>query len=545
MAWSRLFFHAVLSALWLVVVMPSASPVFAISPEEQLADPALEERARTLSRQLRCLVCQNQSIEDSDAELAQDLRREVRSQIVEGKPDGIILQDLRNRYGDYILLNPPLTGATYILWSAPIFIVIFGFGLFWVYRRSSHQMSRPAGFQPPVSKGAEDAPATDTANPDTTTNSPSAVMIGGLVVLILIIATSLYSQFGSPQLPAQPLSQRADEIASTRQAQQQQFQITQNALLSAQAEAEANPEIVDSWLKLAMAAARAQNSDIEIAALNTALELTKGNLSVKSMLAEAMARKADGLVTLRVRKLVDEVLARDPDEPRALYLSGLAAFQDEAYGLAIGQWQRLRQISSSDAPWLELVDENIAQAAQKGGITLPPQTDTKSTEKNSAPLLSTDQIEAVQSMSAEEQQAFILNMVDQLEERLASAPEDKAGWQRLVSARKQIGDNDAILRALDGAAKADLYNPDRYLDILEFLLSTRLMPAHLERAETALGQLRQLRPDSLEGLFFAGHIAQLNGNTEQAIESWQILLDQLEEDSPLRPLLASKLDELR
>ena len=81
---------------------------FAISPEEQLSDPILEERARALSSQLRCLVCQNQSIEDSDAELARDLRKEVRVKLQQGFDDEVILKSLQNTYGDYILLRPPL-----------------------------------------------------------------------------------------------------------------------------------------------------------------------------------------------------------------------------------------------------------------------------------------------------------------------------------------------------------------------------------------------------------------------------------------------------
>ena len=124
--------------------MLAAPPLYAISPEEQLSDPVLEERARALSGQLRCLVCQNQSIEDSDAELAVDLRYEVRRQLVEGKSDAVILDGLRNRYGDYILLNPPVTATTYLLWGAPILIVLFGCGLLWVYRRSSAGTIMPA-----------------------------------------------------------------------------------------------------------------------------------------------------------------------------------------------------------------------------------------------------------------------------------------------------------------------------------------------------------------------------------------------------------------
>lgn len=543
MAGAQRIFRSTVMAISLLMMMLAAPPLYAISPEEQLSDPVLEERARALSGQLRCLVCQNQSIEDSDAELAVDLRYEVRRQLVEGKSDAVILDGLRNRYGDYILLNPPVTATTYLLWGAPILIVLFGCGLLWVYRRSS------AGTDNARTMGTLSEQMSDSDKPaqiDSADDAPSIVMVGGLIVLITIIATTLYSQFGSPELPARPLDGRADEIASTRQAELQQRTALQDALDNTRAEAEAAPDSVDSWLKLAMAAARAEAFDTEISALKTALAMTDGNIAVKSMLAEAMARKADGLITLPVRTLIDEVLTEQPDEPRALYLSGLAAFQDEAYPLAIQRWQRLRQISSADAPWIAMIDQNLKQAAEAGGITLPTrQAEDKEASRTSAPLLTAEQIEAVQSMSAEDQQAFILDMTDRLEDRLKQAPDDKAGWQQLIRARQQLGDNEAMLRALTGAADADADNPDARLAILEFLLGARLIADNLVLAEESLDAFRQLAPDRLEGLFFAGQLAQIKGNIEQAAGYWQSLIDKLEGDNQLRPLMEKRLEALR
>ena len=101
-------------------------PALAITPEEILGDPKLEARARALSKQLRCLVCQNQSIDDSDADLAHDLRIEVRRQITAGRSDEIIIDQIRQKYGDYVLFNPPLDRGTVFLWLAPIGFVGLG-----------------------------------------------------------------------------------------------------------------------------------------------------------------------------------------------------------------------------------------------------------------------------------------------------------------------------------------------------------------------------------------------------------------------------------
>ena len=113
-------------AIGLVLISATTTPAYAITAEEMLANPVLEERARNLSKQLRCLVCQNQSIDDSDADLARDLRREVRNQIAAGTSDDAIIDQLRAKYGDYVLLNPPLDQATLFLWLSPLGFILLG-----------------------------------------------------------------------------------------------------------------------------------------------------------------------------------------------------------------------------------------------------------------------------------------------------------------------------------------------------------------------------------------------------------------------------------
>ena len=122
-------------AIGLVFISATITPAYAITAEEMLANPVLEERARNLSKQLRCLVCQNQSIDDSDADLARDLRREVRSQIAAGTSDDAIIDQLRAKYGDYVLLNPPLDRATLFLWLSPLGFIILGWLIVMMARR--------------------------------------------------------------------------------------------------------------------------------------------------------------------------------------------------------------------------------------------------------------------------------------------------------------------------------------------------------------------------------------------------------------------------
>ena len=109
------------------VLLLSPSNVFSIEPDEILSDSKLENRARNLSKGIRCLVCQNQSIDDSDSELAKDLRKIIRIKIVEGKKDKEINDFLVEKYGNFILMKPPFYSETFLLWSSPFIIVFIGF----------------------------------------------------------------------------------------------------------------------------------------------------------------------------------------------------------------------------------------------------------------------------------------------------------------------------------------------------------------------------------------------------------------------------------
>ena len=113
----KVFFQS----LCLLLVLGCSGPIWAQStydyPEE------IEERARDVGKQLRCVVCQNQSIEESDAELAADMRFVVRERLVAGDSDEEVIALMRDRYGDYVLLKPPVQGNTFVLWGAPFFFL--------------------------------------------------------------------------------------------------------------------------------------------------------------------------------------------------------------------------------------------------------------------------------------------------------------------------------------------------------------------------------------------------------------------------------------
>ena len=130
----------------LLLLLLLASPAFAVQPDERLADPALESRARALSRELRCVVCQNESIDESSATIARDLRILLRERIAGGDSDAQATEFLVARYGDFVLLRPPLRADTWLLWFGPFAALVLGAGIAVVALRR-----RTAAAAPPLS----------------------------------------------------------------------------------------------------------------------------------------------------------------------------------------------------------------------------------------------------------------------------------------------------------------------------------------------------------------------------------------------------------
>ncbi|MFQ6018162.1 MAG: cytochrome c-type biogenesis protein [Kiloniellaceae bacterium] len=126
-----------------------ALPAWAVEPDEMLDDPELEARARALSKEIRCLVCQNESIDSSNADLARDLRILVRERLVAGDSDREVLDFLVARYGDFVLLNPPMKPTTYLLWFGPALILLAGaIGVAVYFRRRRRAGAEAAPLSP-------------------------------------------------------------------------------------------------------------------------------------------------------------------------------------------------------------------------------------------------------------------------------------------------------------------------------------------------------------------------------------------------------------
>ena len=355
----------------------------------------------------------------------------------------------------------------------------------------------------------------------------------GLAIILPLGAALIYAALGRPDLRDNPLVDRAAEIASRSETITATKENLAQNLARAQAATVATPDDIESWLKLAEAAASVNDSATEIRALRMARQLTNDDPSVLSLLAEALSRAADGQVTVPARDLIDTVLATDPDEPRALFLSGLAAFQDGDYQAAVIRWQRLLSISTADAPWLPIVRANIAQAAEAGGIALPPANGPDA-----------DSIAAAADMTAKDRQAMILSMVESLRDRLYETPDDTEGWLRLARAYDVLGDRAAAFTALARATESAPDDAPLAYQFLERTIGIELSPAQLSMAQTVIARLAENDTNGPQYLFFKGHIAKLSGDTDTARSVWTDLLGTMPAESEMAAALAAEIAKL-
>jgi len=137
--------HGLLASLaGAFILAASATSSFAVRPDEMLSDPALEARAEAISRDIRCVVCQSESIEESDADIAHELRVIVREQLKAGASDDQVRAYLVARYGDFVLLKPPFKAKTVLIWTGPFLLLLgAGIGIYLYYRRARRLEAAP------------------------------------------------------------------------------------------------------------------------------------------------------------------------------------------------------------------------------------------------------------------------------------------------------------------------------------------------------------------------------------------------------------------
>ena len=509
----------ILLGIWLYAL--TINSAFALNPEEQLGDPALEQRARALSRELRCVVCQNQSIDDSEAQIAVDLRQDIRAQLVAGYSDQQILENLRAVYGDFILFNPPWGGHTLLLWLTPFFMVIVGaIGAWWSYRRPAL-----ASTTPPSVTAMEDIPKH-------TSPSQGRKLIGviGVIGVIMVLGSAgIYTLLGSPHLPPQPISVRVQEMQQAAQQAAKQQQQWQQRLVQAQARTDAAPNNIAAWIELSLLALQANKPTLALEAIAALQRLEPDNPQWWAKEAEALLRQADGQVTVPARRLLHKAVAQDPTLVQAQYYLGIADYQDQRYAKALERWQKILAQPLLNPQWREIIQNSMRQTAEEVGLPIP--------EYTTAPPESI--ITATEMTKAD-----ILAMVARLETRLEQQPEDLAGWQMLARSYETLEQPDKMITALINVAALQPDNLEAQILPLEVMLFNGLSEQFTTPSAMLLERIALIDPEHPRYLFFAGNLARLNGDAAKAKEHWQQLRKTLPADTPITTMLQQQITQL-
>lgn len=309
----------------------SLAPAFAFEPEERLADPVLETRARALSRELRCVVCQNQSIDESDAELAKAMRRLVRERLSAGDSDSEVLAALQARYGDFIRLLPPLTVGTVLLWAAPVVLLLGGLAA-WrgVFRR-------PGGVS------VEPDPAADAA----ALPRPGAPVLLAAGVAVLLAAGAAYAALGRPGLPDQPYRPRLAERLGVSEASVAEMESMAERLSAHIAK---TPDDGRAWAMLGRAERYLDRQAEAAAALSRAVALGETGVDTLGDLAESLILR-DNALTPEALRLFGAIRAADPADPRAAWFLGAAAAEAGDYPRAATIWRDAAARQPAGSPW--------------------------------------------------------------------------------------------------------------------------------------------------------------------------------------------------
>lgn len=289
-------------AFGLLLALGFGGVAHALGPDEPMKDPVLETRARSISKELRCVVCQNQSIDESNADLAQAMRGLVRERLLMGDSDGEVIGALEARYGDFVRLMPPFKATTALLWAAPALLLALGL-LAW--RRAFKRRAAQA----PV---AVASPGPDAAQ-------ASAGVLAVAAGVAVTFAAGAYLLLGHPGLPDQPVQPRLAARLGVSETAIAEMQTMAEQIEARLAEA---PDDARAWLMLARAERYLGRHAEAIAALRRAIQLREADGEVYGDLGESLAFR-DRKITPEAVEAFAEAARLAPGEPRAAFFLGL------------------------------------------------------------------------------------------------------------------------------------------------------------------------------------------------------------------------------
>ena len=376
------------------------------------------------------------------------------------------------------------------------------------------------------------------------------VPVGAAVVAIALplLALALYLAQGAPGVPDQPFAQRAPESEDVGG---KELAILADDLAQ---RLESRPDDLKGWALLARTYMTLGRSEDSLAAWRRVRALAPDDTQYAGSFAEALVQSNDGIVTPEALQALEQVLAVDPFDPRALFYKGFAQAQaGEARG-ALQSWTDLIYVSPADAPWVQAVRARAAELAASAKIDLASVAPSPAAEaarakeaeaKGSAAPPAGDAA-AIENLPPEERQAVVRGMVERLAARLESAPDDVEGWRRLGRAWRVLCDSAKAEAAYEKASELAPTRVELWLDYATALYDgvrpgDRLPPKFV----AAMRHVLDLSPDNSDALWFVGLADAEAGDRAAAARHWEKLLAGLPQNSAEASDVRKRLEALK
>ena len=359
-----------------------------------------------------------------------------------------------------------------------------------------------------------------------------------IVLFLFTLSSLIYNYVGNPFINIKELYSQRDKLKETEAQKNKNFDKNLQKFNELNIALNKEPNNIQILLKLAEVASKVNKIEAEIASL-TKLNSINSSPKIKSLLAQAIVRKANGQVTTKAKKLVDEVLIENPLDPGANFLNGLRQSQIGNEDEALKIWIKLYNSTIKNDTWKKNLEINIKSAAKNIGISQKEINIQLKSNKN----INNDVATNILNLSEKEQKIRIYGMVEQLASRLTKEKDDFEGWIRLFNSYKYLQENDKALLALRTAIEI---KPSIILKqtLLKELLPPQDKPKFTLETDKLIDDILIKEPNNVDALFFKGLKAFNNGENNTAKLYWNKIIATLPPNSKISLELIKKLETL-
>ena len=359
-------------------------------------------------------------------------------------------------------------------------------------------------------------------------------------IFIFFLSSSIYYKIGNPFINMEKLNASKLKLIQSENKKNSMFFKNLKKFNELLSKSKTDPNNLNILLNLASTASKINKTEVEISSLKKILSI-KSTPKLKSLLAQAMVKKADGQVTSKAQNLINQALIEDPFDPGANFLNGLAQSQIGNEEEAFKIWVDLYKITKNTDTWKNDLEVNIRSAAKNLGISnkvLENKFKTNLDYKNSI-------TQDILNSTEENQKIKIDQMVAQLADRLTKSKQDLDGWLKLFRSYKVLNNREKALDAIKVAIEISPDNIALKQMLLKELLPPSVKPNFTSEVKNIIAEILILDSTNIDALFFQGLNAFTEGNNKLATRSWNKLLSKLPKNSPMRLELSKKLQSIK